>query len=368
MHKNFCRTLVCCAPLLVLGCGDVNDPTIPSPQISTTAISGTSVSLAWSQAADTRSDTSALVYKVYQSGANPAYKSFDTIGEVEAGTLVGTVTGAGSITISSGISAGSAYYFNIVVLDEKGNKALYDPHGEYFHTSQVSYYPFSGNTNNAAAALNPLVLAVDATLPGLALPVLTSDRFIHTGSAYNFTPTSPQCLQSTALMGTLSLIGNASRSVSFWVQSSNTPAGTKRAPFAWGNEGTSGPITNGTSFGLFESGVVGNNLWNVWLSGTADFSTATAVTSSWEHWVVSYDSVANLIYAYQNGVRVPPGNNGTTPAVVPSTMDTRLYVGCGQNASGVLSYPYQGNIDDVRIFNQLLGSADVTNLYNTTRP
>jgi hypothetical protein len=347
MGNRFRRNLLFCVPLLIWGCGDLNDPTIALPGISTTAITSTSVSLSWNKAADGHSDTTALVYRIYQSGPNPAYQSFDTIAEVEAGTLVQTLTDADSITISSGIVAGNAYYFNIVVLDEEENKALYDPLGEYFVASQIYYYPFSGNANDAAATANHLVVAT-----GLALPVLTLDRFGHPGSAYNFNPTTPQCLQSTNNVG---ITGNASRSVSFWVRSANTPAGTVRVPLAWG-DGTA----NGSNFGAWESGVGSD--WLVWLWGTASVTTGTAVTADWEHWVIGYGS--DLVYTYKNGALV---NNGTAPATVANTVDTLLYVGCGLEAS-VASYPYLGNIDDVRIFNQLLGSTDVANLYAVTRP
>jgi hypothetical protein len=349
MRNRFHRNLLFCLPLLITGCGDIEDPSVPDPRIATTAITSTSVSLSWVKATDSQSDASALVYKVYLSGPNPAYQSFDAIDEVEAGTLVQTLTDAGSTTISSGISAGNAYYVNIVVEDEKTNKALYAPLGEYFHVSQISYYPFNGDGNNAAAAANPLVVAA-----GRALPTVTSDRFSYVGSAYNFSPS--QCLQSTATVG-ITLTGNASRSVSFWVQSSNTPTGTARAPFAWGTG-----IGNGSSFGFFENGL--GNSWTVWLSGTANVLTSTTVTSNWEHWVIGYNSATNLVYTYKNGAVV---NNGTAPAVIANTANTLLYIGCGQDA-GVLSYPYQGNIDDVRVFNQLLGSTDVANLYAVTRP
>lgn len=352
MRNYFHLSLLLCAPLLVTGCGDINDPVIASPVITTTAITPVSVTLSWVKATDSGTSASALVYKVYVSGTNPAYQSFDTLGEVVAGTLTQTLTDASSATIS-GISAG-AHYINIVVEDEEGNKALYEPLGEYFHTNQVSYYPFNGNTNDVElTAPNNLALAVDATLPGLALPVVTSDRFSHTSSAYNFTPTSPQCLQSTAMMGTLGLIGNASRSVSFWVQSSNPAAGATRAAFAWGND--SG---NGTSFGFIENGL--GSFWTVWL-GAPNPLTPTAVTSSWEHWVIV--STGGSVSAYKNSsaVAVPMG------AAIVSTLDSRLYIGCG-TVGAALGYPYQGNIDDVRIFNLALGPTDVTNLYAATRP
>jgi hypothetical protein len=349
MCNSFHRSLLFCVPLIVTACSDVNAPVIPYPRIATTAITSTSVSLSWSLAKDARNGTTGLVYSVYLSGPNPAYQGFDTVGEVEAGTLVQTLTDATSATISSGISAGNGYYINIVVQDKDGNKALYDPLGEYFHASLISYYPFNGDGNDATATANHLAVAT-----GLTLPVLTSDRFRHTASAYSFTPTTPQCLQSTATVG---LTGNASRSVSFWVQSLNTPAGTARAPFAWGDG-----IADGSNFGVLESGVGAD--WIVWLGGSANVSTATAVTSDWEHWVIGYDSATDRVYTYKNGALV---NNGTAPAVIANTVDTLLYVGCGMDA-GVLGYPYNGKIDDVRVFNQLLSSAEVANLYAMTRP
>jgi len=334
-----------------MGCGDVNDPTIASPGISTTAITSTSISLSWNKASDGRSDTTALIYRVYLSGPNPAYQSFDTIGEVEAGTLVQTLIDASSITINSGLVAGNTYYINIVVEDEEQNKALYDPLGEYFDAAQVYYYPFQGNSNDVAAMANNLTVP---TVPaGFSSPSLTLDRFGHPTSAYNFNPdASPQCLESTVNVGA-GFTGNANRSVSFWVQSANTPAGTTRAAFAWGDD--SG---NGTSFGAFEAGTT--TPWVAWLSGTADVSTGENATTNWEHWVVS--TTGGAVYTYKNGAEV---NNGVATTV--ATLDSLLYVGCGKVA-GVPDNPYKGKIDDVRVFNQLLSPTEVANLYAVTRP
>jgi len=345
MSTRWHRSLLFCIPFLVTSCGDVNEPTIASPGISTTAITPTSISFSWNKAFDGRSDSSALVYKVYQSGPNPAYQSFDTIGEVEAGTLVRTLINADKITISSGIAAGNTYYFNVVVQDEKNNKALYDPLGEYFHSGLVYYYPFQGNRKDVVASNNMVAPAT------LALPALTLDRFGHPDSAYNFTPSpTPQCLESAINVG---LNGNNDRSVSFWVQSANTQNSSARAAFAWGDD--SG---NGTSFGFFETGT--SNPWVAWLSGTADVSTGENSTTSWEHWVIGTSGGA--VYTYKNGVQI---NNGVATTV--ATLDSLLYVGCGKVA-GVPGYPYKGKIDDVRIFNQLLNAGEVANLYAVTQP
>ena len=174
MRHNFLLTLLLCSPLLVTGCGDTNDPAISNPVITTTAIAPTTLSISWARATDSNTSASALVYKVYVSGPNPLNRSFATLGEVEAGTLVQTLTDAASATITTNIAASSAHYFNIVVEDEDGNKALYEPLGEYFHANQLSYYPFNGNTNDAVTAtLNHLVVAVDPALPTLASRTLS---------------------------------------------------------------------------------------------------------------------------------------------------------------------------------------------------
>jgi hypothetical protein len=185
----------------------------------------------------------------------------------------------------------------------------------------------------------------------MASPGQTLDRFNHTSSAYNFTPGSTsQCLESGMDVG---ISGNADRSVSFWVQSDNTPTGTERAAFAWGDD--SG---NGTNFGASETGV--GLSWIAWLAGTADISTGELATTNWEHWVVT--TSGGLVYAYKDSVLVI---NGVATTV--ATLDSHLYVGCGKVA-GVLNNPYKGKIDDVRVYNQRLGDADVANLYAVTRP
>lgn len=351
MSNHFHLGLLACATLLVAGCGDNNDPVISAPAITITAITPTSASISWGKATDGNSQDSALVYKVYLSGANPAYQSFDTRGEVEAGTLTQTLTNVSSATISTGIVAGNAYYINVVVEDEEGNKASYEPLGEYFHTNQLSYYPFNGNTNDVETTA-PNNLRVEPA--GLTTsPALTSDRLSHAGSAYNFVLTTPlQCLQSANVVG---IPASANQSVSFWVQSSNAPTTTRRAAFAWGNE--SG---NGTSFGFLED-VPANN-WAVWLGTTAPVSTpTTTVTSNWEHWVIT--STSSNVSTYKNGVVVSNGVAATVSAV-----NTQLYVGCGMLASNLLGNPYKGSIDEVRIFGQVLTPADAANLYAVTRP
>ena len=195
---------------------------------------------------------------------------------------------------------------------------------------------------------NPLI-----AITGFTTPATTTDRFNHAGSAYSYTPASLHCWQSTA---PVTIIGSANRSVSFWVQSANTPANTPRAAFSWGDGSA-----NGANFGALESGVVGNNTWSAWLFGTADVPTGTSVTANWEHWVIA--SSGNNVSTYRNTVLI---NNAVLTTV--GTVDSPLRIGCGATAGGVLGNLYQGKVDDVRVFNQLLTGTEVINLYEVTKP
>lgn len=350
MRHWFSISLLCCAQLLASGCADLNSPVIDYPGISTTAITSTSVTISWNKATDGLTPQTALVYNVYVSDMDPLYQSFDTIAEVEAGTLVATLTDVAIATVS-GLTAGHTYYINVVVQDEEGNKAVYDPLGEYVHANQLAYYPFSGNGNDVAGANNFVV----PLITGIAAPTLTLDRFAHVASAYNFAPTTTtsHCLQSTANVG---ITGSAARTISFWVQSANTTTpSTQRVPFAWGD----GSIA-GSNFSVYENGI--GSSWMVWLGGSTTVSTTPIVTTNWEHWVIGYDGTD--IFAYQNGVAVaaPP----TT--FVAGTAASPLYVGCGANPAGTLVNPYMGKIDDLRIFDVLLDGTAVTALYNATKP
>lgn len=91
-----------------------------SGTISSNSATLTTVSLSWSKATDDNTDQVNLRYCVYRSTS-----ATSSLAEAEAGTLVGSCANDINSVTDSGLTATTDYYYNLVVEDEVGNKALY---------------------------------------------------------------------------------------------------------------------------------------------------------------------------------------------------------------------------------------------------
>jgi endo-1,4-beta-xylanase len=103
------------------------DTTDPVPEndgiIIVTNVAQTSLTLNWTAATDDYSSASALTYYVYRS----ASANLDTVADCQAnGTLInaGGTVGISTLPVS-GLTAGTEYFFTVVVTDEAGNSAVY---------------------------------------------------------------------------------------------------------------------------------------------------------------------------------------------------------------------------------------------------
>jgi hypothetical protein len=92
-----------------------------SGTITTASVTETGLTLNWTKATDAGTAQANLQYLAYYSNSS----SFDSILEVEAGTAVGTYTADINTKPVTGLTAGTTYYFNVIVKDEAGNKAVY---------------------------------------------------------------------------------------------------------------------------------------------------------------------------------------------------------------------------------------------------
>ncbi len=82
----------------------------------------TSLDLSWPKATDNISPQSALRYLAYYSTSN----NLDTVAKTEVnGTAIGTYATDIDSTAATGLNPSTTYYFNVIVMDEAGNKALY---------------------------------------------------------------------------------------------------------------------------------------------------------------------------------------------------------------------------------------------------
>lgn len=102
--------------------GDTTPPTVTDKTISAANITQSSVELSWQRATDDISNQSALSYRVYQSNTN----NIGTVSEIEEnGTPVGDFMADTAVKTVTGLSS-STYFFNVIVVDEAGNKTAYD--------------------------------------------------------------------------------------------------------------------------------------------------------------------------------------------------------------------------------------------------
>ncbi len=110
--------------------------TAPAPgnsgTITASGIEETSLTLNWTAASDDTSAAADLQYLAYFSTSD----DIDTVANAEAyGTAVGSYEANISTKTIIGLTAGTTYYFTVIVKDEAGNKAAY---GSIYETPELA--------------------------------------------------------------------------------------------------------------------------------------------------------------------------------------------------------------------------------------
>jgi hypothetical protein len=316
------------------------------------SISGGSLTLQWDQASDNETPQSLLFYAAYVSPANPAAGSFDEVSEVEAGTQIVSGTALTSATFSpSAVPAGTTYQFNVIVIDQQGNKSVYRPRGEMMDTSLIFYWPFDGHTNDISPMLNHLMY-----FDGIQPFLYDVDRFGVAKGAGNIQVTDgttrSATLKSSQLLSNASLTSNASRTFVIWVKprlyplNSSVPA---QMLFLYGSSGTN------SGFGLRYNGFTN------FMSGSNSSVIEGVVSTEWIQWVIVYDGATMTFY--KNGLFfISAGIVLSTPS------STFLTVGRADNSFGSnLTEYFDGAFDDFQVFGRALTGAEIGNLYQAQR-
>jgi len=122
---------------------DIVPPVVTSPgTIAVSNIADVSLTLSWMKASDNYSNESALVYKIYRASSNV----LTSVNQTEAnGILVGTGININNFNVT-GLTPSSSYYFNIIVLDQAGNKTLYSSTTATTYTDTLP--PVPGNSGS----------------------------------------------------------------------------------------------------------------------------------------------------------------------------------------------------------------------------
>jgi hypothetical protein len=211
----------------------------------------------------------------------------------------------------------------------------------------IGRWEFSGNANDGSPSVN------NGTVFGA---VLCPDRCGNANRAYRFNGTSDYILMLAA-----GPTGTVSRSVSFWVRTTNTVTGVK-ASFDYGT-----PNSNGGSFEVN---------WNYCKAGGVGIDNSSSATNwsntgsclndgAWHHIVAVFDATTSTSYLnvlfYADGVLL---TNNCTVGGIGVTMNTGstfpITIGKACNASTRF---FKGDLDDIYLYNRALTYAEIQQLY-----
>lgn len=188
----------------------------------------------------------------------------------------------------------------------------------------------------------------------------TTDRFGHANMAYSFNGTSNYI--SVEHHPSIDMNNLGEITISAWIKPNTVSGGLSSIVTKW-NGSTS------EQYGLWSNG--STNLVAIRVVNTSGVSDAASyATGNWYHVTFSYNKTTNEHVVYVNGVQTltytPSGTYGN------STDTTSLSIGAQMNDfNGSGAFPnrfFDGSIDDIRIYDRVLSSAEVDSLYDAEAP
>jgi len=150
--------------------------------------------------------------------------------------------------------------------------------------------------------------------------------------------------------------GMAAMSLAGWIKMDNLPAANY---FVISKSSGIGQYRLAISSAGIPTFVVATNN-NAWYSAGTTANGATALTTStWIHLLGTYDG--QYVRLYVNGVLAGTGSQAISGAIVSNTSEFRLSYDTYGNY-------FNGQIDEVRIYNRALSESEVSDLYRLTSP
>lgn len=237
--------------------------------------------------------------------------------------------------------AGGYFYFrsHAAVTDKSANK-----------NGLVGYWPLNEGTGTQAG---------DASGQGNTGTLVASPTWItgKLGPALTFNGTNQ--IMSVSTPNNLNFQDNTPLSFVAWVKSSNAVGGEK---------GIASTVTNGSTGGVifnmshFSGGKIGLEIVNTARSaGRAAYESTAVNDGVWHHVVATYDgsgSTSGIIFYIDGISKTTVSVTNTSPGSIANAAS--FFVGGVSQAS----HGFPGSIDDVRIYNRVLGATEITNLYN----
>jgi hypothetical protein len=272
---------------------------------------------------------------------------FRALGGGSGGGIIQSITNNTSITLTQ--NANMQYNFNSFININPGTYNITFANGVINITGFAADYSYPLLKSTNGNTINPNLwckfdTGLITTNDGSDAITLTNNNsatnpnvFIKGNNSINLNGTNQ------FLTGTITGIAGSSWSVSVWIYS-RTNAGQTGAIVSFGSVGTSFQcITVG--YNMNTSGCYGHNDFN------SEGSTASypGDINTWVHLVFMYDASTRTRYVYRNGVRlslsIPTAGAQTNP-------DTAISI--GKLGSPGIGFPFNGYIDDLRIYKGLL--------------
>ncbi|HWI58079.1 MAG TPA: immunoglobulin domain-containing protein, partial [Bacillota bacterium] len=194
----------------------------------------------------------------------------------------------------------------------------------------VAYYRLNGNATDASG--NGFDGEVFDAQPG-------QDRFGATNASYWF---SPWTKISASIPGIP--VGDSARTLSLWAKCNAINAGTF-IPAAWGT------AADNACFGIIAQGDPTPSWLLMFYGGGQDADTGVPLDTSWHQLLVTYGSGRGMFYidGCLRGAVTKPTSTGFSPLSIGAGVDGTSY--------------FPGLVDDVRLYNRVLSSNEVAQLY-----
>ena len=228
-------------------------------------------------------------------------------------------------------------------------KALHDyestpPDNGFITNGLVAYYPFNGTASDESGNGNNLALNAEVHL--------ATDRLGASNGAIQF-GNSTTTIRSFKNVG---IVGNASRTMSFWVKHAGITPWPQSAAVQWGNGSANGALSTLGANNIrvqapftYESGHVFFGGFN---ADCVSGAQSNVGLNEWHHYAFTYGGNLTTSSLYVDGVSVAYTHSGVATL---NTADTTLLVGGGST---------NGCMDDIRIYNRTLSAAEIKALYN----
>lgn len=314
--------------------------------ITISAVGENKLTLRWEKASDNEVAQDRLTYKIVRS----YQPNIDTVEGAESATVIHSWTADIDRFDAAGLSAGETYYFNVLVQDERENKAVYRMTSQTtcrYLGNLTAHFPFSGNFEDSGP--HGITLT-----PSASSPILDLDRAGNSNRSYLFTAANGEYFLNADYPSPLGVENELT--VSFWVNLTGAAADEKIISRALYNDGYSGwaigVSSNADELILFPE------IWDS-KGGHYSFSTGSFTPGAWTHLAVTWKT-GGRFKGYVDGILVQEIYASNSP--IANVEGARFMIGA--RSWKFPKFFVDGNVDDIRIYDWELNATEILALKN----